>query len=65
MLTKRVSSNKHWLVSDPRQDLENYKLPNFGNTIKYYVLYIVALSDRCWVKTLAACVPYPCLESIP
>jgi hypothetical protein len=33
--------------------------------IKYYVIYIVALSDRCWMKTLAAYVPYPCPESIP
>jgi hypothetical protein len=29
MLTKRGSSNKHWLVSDPRQALEHYKPPNF------------------------------------
>jgi hypothetical protein len=35
------------------------------DAIKYYVIYIVALSDRCWMKTLAAYVPYPCLESIP
>jgi hypothetical protein len=35
------------------------------NANKYYVIYIVALRDRCWVKTLTAYVPYPCLESIP
>jgi hypothetical protein len=27
------------------------------------MLYIVALSDRCWMKPLAAYVPYPCPES--
>jgi hypothetical protein len=35
------------------------------NANKYYVIYIVALSDRCWVKTLVAYVPYPCPKSTP
>jgi hypothetical protein len=35
------------------------------DAIKCYVIYIVALSHRCWVKTLAAYVPYHCPESIP
>jgi hypothetical protein len=29
------------------------------------MLYIVALSYRCWMKTLATYVPYPCPEGIP
>jgi hypothetical protein len=37
----------------------------FENTNKYYVIYIVALCDRCWVKTLAAYVPFPCPKNIP
>jgi hypothetical protein len=27
------------------------------------MLYIIALSDRCWMKPLVAYVPYPCTES--
>jgi hypothetical protein len=37
-----------------RQAPEHYKPPTFWNAIKYYVIYIVALSDRSWMKTLAA-----------
>jgi hypothetical protein len=28
--------------------------------LKYYVIYIVALSYRCWMKTLAALLSNPC-----
>jgi hypothetical protein len=35
------------------------------DAIKYYVIYIISLSDTCWVKTLGAYVPYPCPKSIP
>jgi hypothetical protein len=33
--------------------------------LSVYVICIVVLSDRCWMKTLAAYISYPCLESIP
>jgi hypothetical protein len=36
------------------------KSPNFWNAIKYYVIYIVALSYRCWMKTLAVLISNPC-----
>jgi hypothetical protein len=39
---------------------EHYKPPNFWNVIKYYVIYIVALSGRCWMKTLVAFISIPC-----
>jgi hypothetical protein len=32
--------------------------------LKYYVIYIVALSYRCWMKTLATLISNPCLYII-
>jgi hypothetical protein len=53
------------LVLDPRQAPEHYMPPNFRNAIKYYVIYIIALSYRCWMKTHAALTSNPCPEIIP
>jgi hypothetical protein len=47
-----------------RQALEHYKSSNFWNAIKYYVIYIVALSYRCWMKTLVALISNPCPDII-
>jgi hypothetical protein len=47
-----------------RQALEHYKPPNLWNTIKYYVIYIVALSYRCWMKTLVALMSHPCPDIV-
>jgi hypothetical protein len=52
------------LVLDPKQAPEYYKPPNFWNAIKYYVIYIVALSGRCWMKTLVALLSNPCPDII-
>jgi hypothetical protein len=30
--------------------------------LKYYVIYIIALSFRCWMKTLDALLSNPCLD---
>jgi hypothetical protein len=46
-----------------RQAPEHYKPPNFWNIIKYYVISIVALSDRCWMKTLVALISNPCPDT--
>jgi hypothetical protein len=35
------------------------------NANTYYVIYIVALSYRCWMKTLVALIFNPCLGIIP
>jgi hypothetical protein len=53
------------LVLDPRQAPDIISLLIFENAIEYYVIYIVALSYRCWMKTLAALICYPCPESKP
>jgi hypothetical protein len=46
-----------------RQGPEHYKPPNFWNTIKYYVISIVALSGRYWMKTLVALISNPCPDT--
>jgi hypothetical protein len=35
----------------------------FEMQLKYYVIYIVALSFRCWIKTRAALLSNPCPDS--
>jgi hypothetical protein len=55
----------HLVQFHERQAPKHYKSPNFWNAIKYYVIYIVALSYRCWMKTLAALISNPCLELLP
>jgi hypothetical protein len=47
-----------------RQATEHYKPPNLWNAIEYYVIYIVALSYRCWMKTLVALISNPCPDII-
>jgi hypothetical protein len=34
----------------------------FWNAIKYYVIFIIALSDKCWIKTLVALISNPCVD---
>jgi hypothetical protein len=48
-----------------RQALKHYMSPNFWNVIKYYVIYVVALSHWCWMKILAVMISNPCPEIIP
>jgi hypothetical protein len=32
--------------------------------LKYYVIYVVALSYRCWMKTHVALISHPCLDIV-
>jgi hypothetical protein len=43
MLAKQVSSDKHWLESDPKQAPKHYKPPTFKAINYIYVVTIVAL----------------------
>jgi hypothetical protein len=54
MLAKRGSSNKHWLVLDPRQAPEYYKTPYFSKQIIYMCYMYCCIMYRSWLETLAA-----------